>query len=63
MRPLALAKLVLAAAGLLVWGYGARAEVSVYQWTGVGLVFAAFALRFAERRPRPEPEARRDSDH
>ena len=49
MKPLAVAKLGLAAVGILLWGYGARAELAVPQWTGVALVFAAFLLRFLTR--------------
>jgi hypothetical protein len=54
-------KLVLAGVGILVWGYGARAELRVYEWTGVALVFAAFALRFLSRGRKQPPDGDPDA--
>lgn len=39
-------QLVLAAMGLIVWGYGARAEDERLTWVGIVFLAAAFALRF-----------------
>ncbi len=44
-------QLVLAAIGLVVWGYGARAEDPRRQWIGIGFFAAAAALRFFKKRP------------
>jgi hypothetical protein len=52
MTPTTSARLVLAAAGLVVWGIGIRAEDSVLQYVGIGLLVVAVVLRFV-RRPDP----------
>jgi hypothetical protein len=44
-------QLVLAAIGLVVWGYGARAEDPRRQWIGIGFFAAATVLRFFKKRP------------
>jgi hypothetical protein len=46
-------KLVLAAAGLVVWGLGIRANDSVLQYVGIGLLVVAVLLRFVHR-PRAD---------
>jgi hypothetical protein len=43
------ARLVLAAAGLVVWGLGIRADDSVLQYVGIGLLAAAVVVRFFRR--------------
>ena len=47
-------KLALAAAGLVIWGYGVRAGEPFPTWFGIGLLVVAAALRFY--RPR-SPDA------
>ena len=51
-------KIGLALLGVLVWGYGVRADLSVVRWTGIGFLAIAAVLRFwGRRRARsPEPE-------
>lgn len=44
-------QLVLAAAGLFVWGYGARNDDPRLTWIGIGFFGAAAALRFFKKRP------------
>ena len=43
-------KLLLAAAGLMSWGYGIRANQPFPTWLGIGLLVVAAAMRFY--RPR-----------
>jgi hypothetical protein len=50
MNPMLVAKLVLAGAGVVVWGMGARIDNAMLRWTGIGLIAAAFLLRFAKGR-------------
>ena len=54
MTPLTQLKLGLAIVGLILWGYGARADVSWLRWTGIGFLAAAAALRFWRRRAEPD---------
>ena len=49
-------QLILAAIGLVVWGYGARVDDHRLEWIGIAFFAAATALRFFKRRPEP-PEA------
>ena len=44
-------QLILAAAGLFVWGYGARNEDRRLTWIGIAFFAAATALRFFKKRP------------
>ena len=39
-------KLGLLAAGLILWGYGVRADIEWLQWSGIALIAVAAALRF-----------------
>jgi hypothetical protein len=50
MNPMVVAKLALAGAGIVVWGMGVRLGNAMLRWTGVGLLVAAFLLRFARGR-------------
>ena len=50
MKPILIAKLALAGAGILVWGIGVRVDSAMLRWTGVGLIAAAFLLRFVKDR-------------
>ena len=51
MKPLLIAKLALALAGIATWGLGARVDNAMMRWTGIGLLALAFLLRFAKGRP------------
>ena len=48
MKPVAIAKLALAASGIIVFGIGMRLENSSVRWTGIGLVAVAWLLRFVK---------------
>ena len=50
MTQITAAKLILAASGLIVWGYGIRAEEPVVQYVGIAMLVAAVALRFFRKR-------------
>jgi hypothetical protein len=50
MKPVLIAKLALAGAGIVVWGLGTRAEIALLRWTGIGLLALAFLLRFAKEK-------------
>jgi hypothetical protein len=45
-------KLGLALIGLILWGYGARAEVEWLRWVGIGFLAASAVLRFVGPRSR-----------
>ena len=49
MTHLTAAKLILAASGVIVWGVGIRTDEPVLQYVGIGLMVAAFLLRFLRR--------------
>jgi hypothetical protein len=42
-------QLILAAIGLVVWGYGTRADDPRLQWIGIAFFAAATALRFFKK--------------
>ena len=44
------AKLILAASGLITWGYGIRSGVSVLKWLGIAMLASAALLRFVKDR-------------
>ena len=47
-------KLVLAAAGLMSWGYGIRSGQTFPTYLGIAMLMAAVVLRFVKPgRPRP----------
>jgi hypothetical protein len=48
MKPVVIAKLALAGAGILVWGLGARFDNAMLRWTGIGLLALAVLLRFVK---------------
>lgn len=65
MSPVAIAKLALALAGIVVFLVGIRIGMPMIRWTGIGLVVVAWLLRFAERKParsRNSPGAGPDND-
>lgn len=47
------AKLILAASGLIIWGYGINTGQEVLKWVGIALLTAAVVLRFVGRK-KPE---------
>jgi hypothetical protein len=49
-------KLGLAAAGIILWGYGARADVNWLRWAGIGFLAVAAVLRFVKRRTSPSDQ-------
>ena len=44
-------KLALAAAGLVIWGYGIQTEDPRATWLGIGMLTVAVLLRFIKPRP------------
>lgn len=52
-------KLLVAAAGVIMWGFGVRWQDERVTWVGVALLAAAFFLRFLGRREPRRP--RRDA--
>jgi hypothetical protein len=61
MTALTQVKLGLAVAGLMLWGYGVRAEVAWMRWTGIAFFAAAVIARFFGPRssrgsPYDDPE-------
>ena len=51
LDPVLLARLSLSLAGLLVFGYGVRADLSTVRWIGIALVLVAVLLRFLRSGP------------
>lgn len=51
LGPVTIAKLALAVAGLLVFGYGVRVDLPAVRWVGVALVLVAVLLRFVRSGP------------
>lgn len=47
-----LARVALMVMGIVVWGYGARADDSQLRMIGIGLLAASLVLRFVRRRGR-----------
>jgi hypothetical protein len=39
--------------GLVVWGYGQRADNAFLRWTGIACFAAATLLRFLKRQAQP----------
>jgi hypothetical protein len=60
MSALTQLKLGLAVAGLMLWGYGVRADVNSLRWTGIAFLAAAAVLRFIG--PRSSRHSRRDDN-
>lgn len=54
MNPLSHVKLALAVIGLILFGYGVRADHDGLRWGGIGFLAAAVLLRFIGRRRRDE---------
>ena len=55
MTPLTHLKLGLAAAGVITWGYGVRADLAWFRWIGIGFLATAAVLRFWGRWRRSAP--------
>ncbi len=53
MTSIAAAKLMLAASGLIVWGYGIRTSEPVLKWVGIAMLASAVVLRFIGARDKP----------
>jgi hypothetical protein len=65
MSALTQLKLGIALAGLVLWGYGARTDVSWLRWTGIAFLALAAVLRFltpAELRRRRRQGADDDAN-
>ena len=56
MTRLTTAKLILAASGLVIWGYGINTGQAPLKWIGIALLASAVILRFAGRGKR-DPDA------
>ena len=50
MRRLVLARLILTAIGVIVWGYGNVANQSAYMYAGMGVIAVALLMRFVPKR-------------
>jgi hypothetical protein len=50
VRPLTLARLAFAVTGIIVVGIGIRVESAELRWSGIGLLAAAWLMRFAKDR-------------
>ena len=57
MTQLTRVKLLVAGAGLSVWGIGVRYGDDRFRWAGVALLAIAFLLRLLRRRPADDPAA------
>ena len=62
MTQIAAAKLVLAASGLVVWGYGIRTNEPSVQYVGIATLVVAVLLRFFKRRDPSADEAAHSAD-
>ena len=51
LNPVLVARLALSVAGLLVFGYGVRADLPTVRWIGIALVLVAVLLRFVRSGP------------
>jgi hypothetical protein len=55
-------KLGLAIAGIILWGYGARADIEWLRWTGIGFLAASVLVRVLFRRFSHSDDAPRDDE-
>jgi hypothetical protein len=55
MKRLMLARILLGAIGVAVWGYGYRIDDSNVRLAGIGVLVLTLVLRFVPRRWRGEP--------
>jgi len=62
MSGLSQAKLGIALAGLILWGYGARVDVAWLRWTGIGFIAVAAVLRFLTPSELRRRRGRHDAD-
>lgn len=53
MKPIVIAKYVVAAAGIVVFGAGMRTESEGLRWTGIAIVAVAWLLRFVKDAAPP----------
>ena len=57
MPRLAAVKLVLVVAGIAAFGLGIRLDSVAIRWAGIGLVAAAWVLRFVKGHPRRDADS------
>jgi len=57
LGPLSHVKLALAVAGIILFGYGIRADDPRLRWAGIGFLAAAAILRFVGRKRRDDQSA------
>ena len=50
MKAITIAKYLVAGSGLLIFGLGIRFDSVSVRWTGIGVVAAAWMLRFVKER-------------
>jgi hypothetical protein len=50
MKRLLLARLVLTALGVLIWGYGNATNQAAYMWAGMAVLAIALLMRFMPKR-------------
>jgi hypothetical protein len=50
MKALLLARLLLAAVGVVVWGYGNASEQPRFMYAGMGILVVTLLLRFVPKR-------------
>lgn len=56
-------KLGLAIAGIILWGYGARADVEWLRWAGIAFLAASVLVRIVFRRLSPSDHQPLDGDN
>ena len=55
MRAITVAKYVVAGSGLFIFGIGIRYDSVSIRWAGIGVVAAAWLLRFVKEAPGARP--------
>jgi hypothetical protein len=50
MNRIILTRVVLAAVGIAVWGYGQRIDDPNVRWAGIGILAVSLVLRFVPRK-------------
>lgn len=61
--PVMAARLALLVMGLVVWGYGARADDSQLRLIGIALLAASLVLRFFRKKSPPAERQPGGDDH
>jgi hypothetical protein len=52
MRPINVARLIVALIAAILLGYGMRTDSSALRWAGIGFLLAALAMRFLGQREK-----------